>query len=174
MSGGGPRVLKIPDGDNRLRKTCPECGFIEYENPKIVVGSVVTEGERILLCRRAINPRKGFWTLPAGYLELHETTEAGARREAEEEALARIEIDGVLAVYSIPRISQVQIIFRARLASGFSAGPESLEVALFGWDEIPWDDLAFPSVHWALRHFREGVESGDWAARVSPLPEGGL
>ena len=174
MSGGGPRVLIIPEGDNRLRKTCPECGFIEYENPKIVVGSVVTAGERILLCRRAINPRKGFWTLPAGYLELHETTEAGARREAEEEAGAKIEIDGVLAVYSIPRISQVQIIFRARLASGFAAGPESLEVALFGWDEIPWDDLAFPSVHWALRHFREGAESGNWTARVSPLPEGGL
>ena len=174
MSGGGPRVLKIPEGDNRLRKTCPECGFIEYENPKIVVGSVVTEGERILLCRRAINPRKGFWTLPAGYLELHETTEAGARREAEEEAGAKIEIDGVLAVYSIPRISQVQIIFRARLASAFAAGPESLEVALFAWDEIPWDDIAFPSVHWALRHFREGTQSGDWTARVSPLPEGGL
>jgi ADP-ribose pyrophosphatase YjhB (NUDIX family) len=174
MSGGGPRVLKIPEGDNRLRKTCPECGFIEYENPKIVVGSVVTEGERILLCRRAINPRKGFWTLPAGYLELHETTEAGARREAEEEAGAKIEIDGVLAVYSIPRISQVQVIFRARLASGFAAGPESLEVALFAWDEIPWDDLAFPSVRWALRHFREGSESGNWTARVSPLPDGGL
>lgn len=170
----GPRVLKVPDGDNRLRKTCPECGFIEYENPKVVVGSVVTKDGRVLLCRRAIDPRKGFWTLPAGYMELQETAEAGARREAQEEAGCAIAIDGVLAIYSIPRLSQVQIIFRARLASEFAAGPESLEVALFGWDEVPWSDLAFPSVHWALRHWREGSDSGDWTTRANPLPEGGL
>jgi ADP-ribose pyrophosphatase YjhB (NUDIX family) len=171
MTTGGPRILTIPEGDNRERKVCPECGFIEYENPKVVVGSVVTQGARFLLCRRAINPRRGYWTIPAGYLELHESTEDGARREAQEEAGAAIEIDGILAVYAIPRISQVQLIFRARLASDVAPGPESLEVKLFAWDEIPWPDLAFPSVHWALRQFREAHESGDWRARSNP-PEG--
>jgi ADP-ribose pyrophosphatase YjhB (NUDIX family) len=171
MTTGGPRILKIPEGDNRERKVCPECGFIDYENPKVVVGSVVTSGERILLCRRAIEPRKGYWTIPAGYLELHESTEDGARREAQEEAEATIEIDGILAVYAIPRLSQVQLIYHARLVSEVAPGPESLEVKLFGWDEIPWRDLAFPSVHWSLRQFREARESGDWRARSNP-PEG--
>jgi ADP-ribose pyrophosphatase YjhB (NUDIX family) len=171
MTTGGPRILKIPEGDNRERKVCPECGFIDYENPKVVVGSVVTRGERILLCRRAIEPRKGYWTIPAGYLELHESTEDGARREAQEEAEATIEIDGILAVYAIPRLSQVQLIYHARLVSEVAPGPESLEVKLFRWDEIPWRDLAFPSVHWSLRQYREARESGDWRARSNP-PEG--
>ncbi len=147
---------KVPDGDNRERLVCGDCGFIAYSNPKIVVGSVVEAGDgRILLCRRAIEPRSGFWTLPAGYMEERETTEAGAAREAEEEAGAIIAIDGLLAVYNIPRISQVQLIYRARLATPeFAAGPESLEVRLFAWDDIPWDDLAFPSVRWALDAWR--------------------
>ena len=152
-------IRRIPDGDNRERLVCGDCGFIAYSNPKIVVGSVV-EGDdgRVLLCRRAIEPRSGFWTLPAGYMEERETTEAGAAREAEEEAGAIIAIDGLLAVYNIPRISQVQLIYRARLARpDFAAGPESLEVRLFAWDEIPWDDLAFPSVRWALDAWREAA-----------------
>ncbi len=149
-------IRRIPDGDDRERLTCPDCGFIAYENPKIVVGSVVVEDGRVLLCRRAIEPRRGFWTLPAGYLELGETVEEGAAREAREEAEARIALDGVLAIFSIARIGQVQVIFRARLAEpGFAAGPESLEVGLFAWEEIPWADIAFPSVHWALRAWQE-------------------
>jgi ADP-ribose pyrophosphatase YjhB (NUDIX family) len=165
----GPTVLAIPQGDNRERLVCPDCGFVHYENPKIVVGSVCLWQERFLLCRRAINPRHGFWTLPAGYLELNEATAAGAIREAWEEAQARIVIDGLLAVYDIPRISQVQVIYRAHLeAMEFAAGPESLEVKLFGWEEIPWDDLAFPSVRWALDHYRESVTSGDFTARGTP------
>lgn len=148
----GPRERRVPEGDDKPRLVCPDCEYVAYENPKIVVGSVVSYGDRLLLCRRAIEPRRGFWTLPAGYLELHEAPDEGARREAREEACARIEIDGLLAVYSIPRISQVQLIYRARLADGvFSPGPESLETRLFTWDEIPWAELAFPSVHWALR-----------------------
>ncbi len=148
-------VRTVPAGDDRERLTCPDCGYVAYENPKIIVGSVVSVEGRILLCRRAIEPRRGFWTLPAGYMELAETVEEGARREAWEEARARIAIEGVLAVYSIARIGQVQVIFRAGLAEpGFEAGPESLEVRLFDWDEIPWDDLAFPSVHWSLRQWR--------------------
>jgi ADP-ribose pyrophosphatase YjhB (NUDIX family) len=148
-------IRRVPEGDDRERLTCRDCGFIAYENPKVVVGSVVAEDGRILLCRRAIEPRRGFWTLPAGYLELQETVEEGACREAWEEARARIALDGVLAIFSISRIGQVQVIFRARLAEpGFTAGPESLEVGLFGWDDIPWDGIAFPSVHWALSAWR--------------------
>jgi ADP-ribose pyrophosphatase YjhB (NUDIX family) len=141
----GPSVLSIPEGDNRERMICPDCGFINYENPKVVVGSVCVWEERFLLCRRAINPRRGFWTLPAGYLELHESTPAGAMREAWEEAQAKIIIDGLLAIYDIPRISQVQIMYRAHLAAPeFAAGPESLEVRLFAWDEIPWARTRLP------------------------------
>lgn len=149
-------VRRVPEGDNVERSVCGDCGHIHYTNPKIVVGSVVSAGSRILMCRRAIEPRKGFWTLPAGYLEERETPEQGARREAREEAECDIVLDGLLAVYSIPRLSQVQLMYRARLSSeNFSAGPESLEVRLFDWDDIPWAEIAFPSVHWALHHWRE-------------------
>lgn len=147
-------------GDDRERLVCNSCGWIHYENPKIVVGSVVVaqEGgqERILLCRRAIEPRRDYWTIPAGFLEEHETTEAGARREAWEEAKADIEIKALLGVYSIPRISQVQLIYLARLPLlEYAPGAESLEVMLFSWERIPWEELAFPSVHWALHHYQQ-------------------
>jgi len=169
VSARGPSLLTIPDGDNRERKVCPDCGFIAYENPKIVVGSVCHWDERILLCRRAIDPRTGYWTLPAGYLELNEGAQAGAEREAMEEAGVRIAIDGLLAVYDIPRLSQVQLIYRARLyGPELAPGPESLEARLFTWDEIPWPDLAFPSVAWALQHDRECQLSGDFATRRNP------
>jgi ADP-ribose pyrophosphatase YjhB (NUDIX family) len=165
---------RVPDGDNRPRLVCDHCGFISYENPKVVVGSVCSWDDRVLLCRRAIEPRLGYWTLPAGYLELHETTAAGAVREAWEEACASIEIDGLLAVYNIPRISQVQVIYRARLLSAdVAAGPETQAVALFRWDEIPWDDLAFPSVRWALHHHREIADQAVFAARTNPPGEFG-
>jgi ADP-ribose pyrophosphatase YjhB (NUDIX family) len=171
----GPSVRKIPKGDTYQRLVCPECGYIAYENPKVIVGSVCHWEDRVLLCRRAIEPRKGLWTLPAGFLELHETTTEGARREAMEEANAGIEIDGLLAVYSIPRIGHVQLIYRARLTSPEVApGLESEEVALFRWDEIPWEELAFPSVHWALRHDREVTEeAGGFAPRTNPPGEFG-
>ncbi|MFO1060745.1 MAG: NUDIX hydrolase [Dongiaceae bacterium] len=162
-------VRKVPEGDDRPRLVCDDCGYVAYENPKVVVGSVCVWQDRILLCRRAINPRRGFWTLPAGYLELHETTDEGARREAREEATAEIELEGVLAVYSIPRLSQVQVMYRARLVTpAVAAGPESEAVGLFAWDEIPWDDLAFPSVRWALDDWRAATAAGDFAARRNP------
>jgi ADP-ribose pyrophosphatase YjhB (NUDIX family) len=164
----GPSVRGIPEGDNRERMICAECGFILYDNPKIVVGSVPRWGDRLLLCRRAIHPRKGYWTLPAGYLELNESTSAGAEREAWEEAFARICIEGLLAIYDIPRISQVQLIYRARLLDPEVApGPESLEVGLFGWEEIPWEELAFPSVRWALTQEREVQRTGDPTTRIA-------
>jgi ADP-ribose pyrophosphatase YjhB (NUDIX family) len=169
MTELGPRLRTIPEGEDRERLTCPDCGYIAYENPKIVAGAVVTVGDGILMCRRAIEPRKGFWTLPAGYLELHETPEEGAAREAWEEARARIRIDALLGVYSVPRISQVQLIYRATLAEpGFSAGPESQEVALFTWDEIPWDEIAFPSVRWALDDYRAQIGQTVFAPAVNP------
>ncbi|MBC8129538.1 MAG: NUDIX hydrolase [Rhizobiaceae bacterium] len=160
-------TLRIPDDDSVARKVCDACGFVAYENPKIVVGSVVRHEGKILLCRRAIAPREGFWTIPAGYMELGETPEEGARREAFEEARAKLSIERLLAIYAVPRISQVQLIYRATLAEpGIAAGPESLEVGFFAASDIPWGDLAFPSVHWALRHDAE-AEAG-----APPLPFG--
>ncbi|MEL6506551.1 MAG: NUDIX hydrolase, partial [Pseudomonadota bacterium] len=136
---------RIPAGDDRERQQCGHCGFIDYQNPKIVTGVVATWADKILLCKRAIEPRKGYWTLPAGYMELGESVEDGAAREAWEEARADLTLDQVLAIYSIPRISQVQILYRARLNSpDVSAGPESEAVALYEWADIPWPDIAFP------------------------------
>jgi ADP-ribose pyrophosphatase YjhB (NUDIX family) len=159
----------VPDGDTLERLVCPDCGFIQYDNPKIVVGAVARWQDRILLCRRAINPRIGFWTLPAGYMELNETSAEGAAREAWEEARAKLELTGLLAVYNIPRISQVQLIYRADLISDdVSAGPESEEVALFRWDDIPWGEIAFPSVRWALNHWQEVGDAPVFAPRTNP------
>jgi ADP-ribose pyrophosphatase YjhB (NUDIX family) len=172
--GSANFVPRVPDGDNRTRQVCADCGFINYENPKIVVGAVCHWGDRLLLCRRAINPRKGHWTLPAGFLELHETVTAGAAREAWEEARAKIEIETLLAVYTVPRISQVQLMYRARLVSDdVSAGPESLEVGLFTFDAIPWDDLAFPSVRWALHQYADSKHLDSFAAFTNPAGETG-
>ena len=172
--GSANFVPRVPDGDNRMRQVCADCGFINYENPKIVVGAVCHWGDRLLLCRRAINPRKGHWTLPAGFLELHETVTAGAAREAWEEARARIEIETLLAVYTVPRISQVQLMYRARLVSDdVSAGPESLEVGLFTFDAIPWNDLAFPSVRWALHQYADSKHLDSFAAFTNPPGETG-
>ena len=164
-------VRRVPEGDNRERMICAECGHIVYDNPKVVVGSVIVADDAVLMCRRAIEPRRGFWTLPAGYLEHGETLEEGAAREAWEEAQAQITLDGILGVFSVSRIGQVQVIFRGRFAGQdtprFAPGPESLEVALFPWVAIPRGDIAFPSVIWALDAWRRmgagplGVPAGN-------------
>lgn len=164
-------IRRIPEGDNRERMVCADCGHVAYENPTVVVGSVIVSDGRVLLCRRAIEPRRGYWTLPAGYLELGETLEEGAAREALEEAEAEISLEGILGVFTVARIGQVQVIFRARFtapeAPRFGAGEESLEVGLFAWDDIPWDDIAFPTVRWALDAWRDsgtaplGVPAGN-------------
>ncbi len=171
----GPTSLDTPIGDNRERLVCDACGFILYENPKVVVGSVCGWNDRILLCRRAIEPQRGFWTIPAGYLELKETTEEGARREAREEARAQIVIETLLAVYNIPRISQVQMIYAASLESPtVSPGTESLETVLFSWNDIPWEEIAFPSNRWALRDYDEMRNSGaTYTTRSNPPGEQG-
>lgn len=159
-----------PAGDTHERQVCDTCGWIAYENPKVVTGAVVVSDQQVLLCRRAIEPRRGYWTLPAGYLELNETVEEGAQREAWEEAQARIMLDGVLAVYSIARIGQVQVIFRAAFdgPARFAAGDESMDVRLFGWDDIPWGELAFPTVHWSLRAWRRNGVSPLGAPDTNP------
>ena len=164
-----PFAKEVPSGDDRERHVCATCGWIHYVNPKIVVGAVVAHEDRFLLCRRAIEPRSGFWTMPAGYLEEHEAPETGAAREAMEEATAEIAIDSLLAIYSIPRISQVQLIYRAQLTSpDIAPGIESEEVGLYHWDEIPWDELAFPTVRWALNHYREVEGQPNFQPFVNP------
>ncbi len=165
-------VRQIPDGDTFERLVCPTCGYVDYENPKVVVGSVVVDAGRVLLCRRAIQPRRGFWTLPAGYLEMGETIEDGARREALEEARAHIVLDGVLGIYSISRIGQVQVIFRGRFdgPANFATGPESQDVGLFGWDDIPWEAIAFPTVRWSLQAWH-AIGAGPLGAPAGNPPE---
>jgi ADP-ribose pyrophosphatase YjhB (NUDIX family) len=164
-SCGGTLELRVPPGEDRDRHVCGSCGTVHYQNPKVIVGSVCTWGDRLLLCRRAIEPRSGYWTIPAGFLELGETAEDGARREAWEEARARIAIEGLLAAYSVPRIGQVQLLYRARLLdAAVEPGPESLEVSLVGWDAIPWEELAFPSVTWVLRR------AGELRGHDAPFP----
>jgi ADP-ribose pyrophosphatase YjhB (NUDIX family) len=164
----GPIIRAVPEGDNRERLICGECGFIQYDNPKIVVGTVATWRGRILLCKRAIQPAHGRWTIPAGYMELGESPEQGAAREALEEACASLTIDALIGVYAIPRIGQVQLIYRAALTDGaFAAGAESLDAALYAWDDIPWDEIAFPTVRWALEDWRATKDQASVVPRIS-------
>jgi ADP-ribose pyrophosphatase YjhB (NUDIX family) len=156
--------LAIPEGDDRVRRICNRCNFVDYVNPKIVTGSVVTKGDLILLCKRAIEPRKGFWTLPAGFMEEGESVEDGARREAREEACADIRIDRLLAVYSVPRIAQVQIMFRAELLSDIVPGPESQEVKLVAWKDIPLVAARLPDRCVGADAFRRDAGSREFCA----------
>lgn len=169
-------VTRIPPQDDRERRQCTRCGFIDYVNPRVVAGVVASRDGRILLCRRAIEPRKGFWTLPAGFMEEGEDVPSGALREAREEAKAEIEIDGVLAVYSVPRISQVQIFFRGTLTNKPSPGSESQEVGLFAWEDIPWPELAFPTVLNALNAWkaRQGLPLGQPDLQTILRPPSGV
>lgn len=149
---GRPVTRVVPDGDDRPRAVCAACGRIHYENPVVVVGCVVERGDEVLLCRRAIEPARGRWTLPSGYLELGEGLIEGARRETLEEAGADVEITAPLAQLDLPHIGQTHSLFRARLRGAVvAAGKESLEVAFFAAAAIPFDELAFPANHFALR-----------------------
>lgn len=148
-------TYRIPDdGDTRERAICAACGTIHYENPLNVVGTVPWLGDRILLCRRNIEPRWGKWTLPAGFMELGETTAQGAARETIEEAGAQFELESLFSVLSVPRVGQVHLFFRARLLNDrFDPGHETLEARLFHEHEVPWDDIAFRTVKETLEHF---------------------
>jgi ADP-ribose pyrophosphatase YjhB (NUDIX family) len=173
---GNPVGIRIPDGDSRERHVCDHCGTIHYQNPRIIAGTLPFVGDKVLLCRRAIEPRLGFWTLPAGFMENGETTPEAAARETLEEADARVMTPELYAIFNLPHINQVYIFFRAGLVDGrFGAGPESLESRLFSEEEIPWDDLAFPTVYRALRFYFEDRKSGHYPVRVEDIrrPPGG-
>lgn len=151
---GNKVVTRIPAGDDKPRYVCDDCGTIHYRNPLMVIGAIAEWEDKIVLCKRAIEPRLGYWTLPAGFMELGESTGQAAIRETIEEANARIELTGLYTMLSVPHVNQVHIFFRARLLDlDFGPGPESLEVALFAEDEIPWEDLAFRTVSETLRHY---------------------
>jgi ADP-ribose pyrophosphatase YjhB (NUDIX family) len=160
---GQPVSVLVPEGDHLPRHVCTGCGAVHYQNPKIVAGCVPEHEGRILLCRRAIEPRRGYWTIPAGFMENGETTQDAARRESVEEAMAEVEVGSLLAVVHVLHADQVHVMFRARLVyPEFGAGPESLEVMLCDEADIPWHDIAFRSVDFALRRYledrRRGVE----------------
>lgn len=167
---GGPTTLAVPAGDTRQRRVCPACGVVHYENPRVVVGCVPEHGGRILLCRRAIEPRRGYWTVPAGFLENGESLEDGAARESWEEALAQVQIGTLLAVVNLPEACQVHVFFRAVLANGeYGVGEESLETALVEPDAIPWDDIAFRSTTYALQHYLADRDTGAADTHVTTL-----
>ena len=166
----GQRVrLAIPEGDDRPRYLCDDCGTIHYQNPRIVAGTLPVRDGRVLLCRRAIAPRKGYWTLPAGFMENAETTLEAAARETWEEACARVDVHDLYTLINLPHINQVYMIFLADLQGDFAAGPESLEVAMFAEEEIPWDDLAFPTIERTLRHYFADRENAAYPLHISKI-----
>ena len=151
---GNAVAQKVPKGDNRLRYVCTECAVIHYENPRVITGCLPIHNDQVLLCKRAIEPRLGLWTLPAGFLENGETSANGAMRETMEEANARVSIDGLYTLFSLPHISQLYMFFRATLEDlDFYAGEESLQTKLFSEEEVPWDQLAFPVITETLKHY---------------------
>ena len=145
---------RVPADDNRERAVCPACAEVHYENPLNVVGTLPVWGEQVLLCRRAIEPRRGLWTLPAGFMELGETVADGALRETVEEAGARVELQDLFTLLNVVRVGQVHLFYRARmLDASLDPGPETLEARLFHEHEVPWDEIAFRTVRTTLRHF---------------------
>lgn len=164
-------ALEIPPGDHLPRHVCPACQTIHYQNPRIIAGCVPVWQDQILICRRAIEPRHGYWTLPAGFMENGETVQAGAAREAQEEALADVEIGSLLAVVNVLHTHQVHMMFRAKLLNlNFGVGPESLEVKLVRAEEIPWDELAFQSVRFSLERFLEDRAAGREPLHMYTIP----
>jgi ADP-ribose pyrophosphatase YjhB (NUDIX family) len=158
---GSPVEHRVPEGDSLPRHVCTHCGAIHYSNPRMVVGCVPEAGSRILLCKRAIEPRCGYWTVPAGFMENDETLAEAAARETLEEAMAQVEIRDLFAVVDVVHARQVHVMFRATLlGEAFGAGHETLEADLFEPGRIPWDEIAFPSVRFALERFLADREAG--------------
>lgn len=166
---GQPVSFAIPEGDDRPRYLCRSCGTIHYQNPRIVAGTLPVRGSRVLLCRRAIEPRLGYWTLPAGFMENAETTPEAAARETREEACAEVELQGLYTLINLPHINQVFMIFRGELKGEFAPGIESLEVALFEEQEIPWQELAFPTVERTLRHYFNDRQQEHYPLHISDI-----
>ncbi|WP_043530085.1 NUDIX hydrolase [Litchfieldella xinjiangensis] len=161
--------VAVPEGDNRPRYLCETCGTIHYQNPRIIAGTLPVKGSQVLLCKRAISPRKGYWTLPAGFMENAETTGEAAIRETLEEACADVSLQGLYTLINLPHINQVYMIYLARLEGGFDIGPESLEVSLFEEHEIPWESLAFPTIERTLHHFYADRDEGAFPLHVSDI-----
>jgi len=169
-SCGAKVVLRIPEGDNLPRFICDSCGEIHYQNPKIVAGCIPEWEDKILLCKRAIEPRHGLWTLPAGFMENKETTPQAALRETLEEANARAQIISLFALFNIPHISQVYIMFRAKMTDlDYKPGLESLEVDLFSEEQIPWNELAFPVVKETLIRYYKDRSIGNYNIHVDDV-----
>lgn len=167
---GAKIVVRVPDGDTLPRFVCESCGAVHYRNPLMVIGAIPEWGDRVLLCKRAIEPRLGKWTLPAGFMELGETTSQAAIRETLEEANARIEIGELFTVLSVPHVNQVHIFYRARLLDlDFAPGTESLEVALFREDRIPWTELAFRTISATLKHYYSDRRQGAWRLHADDI-----
>ena len=167
---GASVELRQPADDNRTRYVCTVCNEVHYQNPKLIVGAIPEWEDKILLCRRAIEPRHGLWTLPAGFMENSETTAEAAARETLEEANAQVAIGELYSLYNLPYINQVHLLFRARLLNlDFSPGAESLEVRLFSEEEVPWDALAFRPVRYTLQHFFSDRKSGEFKFRIGNL-----
>jgi len=163
---GSKVELRIPDDDNRPRHVCMDCNLIHYENPKIVAGAIPVYGDQVLLCRRAIEPCYGLWTVPAGFMENNETVAEAAQRETQEEANARLTNMELYTVISLPHIDQVYMLFRGEmLECKFSPGIESLETRMFTENDIPWDELAFPTVTQSLKHFFQDRKKGHFETR---------
>jgi len=167
---GARVILKIPEDDNRHRHVCPECETIHYRNPKIVAGCIPEWGDRVLLCRRAIEPRYGLWTLPAGYMETGESSVDAAVRETLEEANARVEVLDLYMIINLPHVDQVYMMFRSRLLDeNYSSGAESLEVALYAEKDIPWDRLAFPTIRETLKHYFRDRKQEQYRIRTGEI-----
>ena len=167
---GSATQYRVPADDNRERAICGACGEIHYENPLNVVGTVPVWGEQVLLCRRNIEPRYGLWTLPAGFMELGETTAEGAVRETEEEAGARIELQGLFTLLNVVRVGQVHLFYRARLQdTQFAPGPETIEAQLFHEQQIPWDQLAFRTVRETLQRYFADRRQGRFELHLADI-----
>ena len=167
---GAPAVYAVPADDNRERATCTKCETIHYENPLNVVGTLPVWEDKVLLCRRAIEPRRGLWTLPAGFMELGETTEQGALRETVEESGARVELEGLFTLFNVARVGQVHFFYRARmLDTDFVPGPESLEALLFAEADVPWDEIAFRTTKQTLELFFADRRAGGFQTHYADI-----
>lgn len=170
LNCGTKANLAIPKGDNKQRIVCPNCGYIHYENPKIICGSLVVHEEKVLLCRRAIEPRYGYWTLPAGFMEIGETVAEGAARETLEEAEAVVINQSLYCIYNIPQIGQVYMLHRGELQHGvYGVGEESLESALFAEEAIPWEEIAFNSIQKTLKYFFHDRKTGEFPLHIETI-----
>jgi ADP-ribose pyrophosphatase YjhB (NUDIX family) len=169
---GAPNDVRIPDGDTRLRAVCSRCANIHYINPKLVLGTIPVWEDQVLLCRRAIEPRYGLWTLPAGFMEINESTADGAMRETLEEAGARVSLGPLFSMFDIPHVNQVHVFYLARLENlDFAAGQESLEVRLFREEEIPWEKIAFRTITATLRFYFHDRRQGEMSVHTGDIRE---